>query len=56
MPFRMGRELGGRHPAITRFVAFEGVDHSGLPKASREIIYEEFAAVAPRSELVHSLP
>jgi pimeloyl-ACP methyl ester carboxylesterase len=56
VPYRMGKELSERHPAITRFVTFVGVDHSGLPKASREIIYEEFAAVAPRSELVHSLP
>ncbi len=67
VPFRMGREMGGRHPAITRFVAFEGIDHTTLPKAAREIIYEEFATaapacgapncrlpVAPRSGFIHS--
>jgi pimeloyl-ACP methyl ester carboxylesterase len=49
VPFRMGRELGERHPAITRFVAFEGIDHTALPKAAREINYEEFATVAAES-------
>lgn len=43
VPFRMGRTLSERHPSITRFVAYDGVDHTALPKAARAEIYAAFA-------------
>lgn len=47
VPFRMGKALAERHPAITRFVEIDGVDHTGLPPAVRQILYREFEKEMP---------
>lgn len=49
IPVEMGRALGTRHPNVTRFIEFPGVDHGGLPGAAGPAIIAELTGTWPSS-------